>query len=221
MYPKPWKIVFFFILLAGLLVIGFNVPYARFVTKPLLMISLGCYAWVLAQHISNPLRNLIFVALIFSWWGDVLLLFDHFFIAGLISFLLAHLLYTAFFLRVKPRAKISAKEWGFMGLVIVYAILLVFRLMPSLGSLAPAVVIYAAVITIMLLSAIRAFGLYGIQAERSCVAGAILFVASDSMLAIARFQGAFTGSGILVMLTYGLAQWMIVEGAMKYLKTTK
>ena len=43
--------------------------------------------------------------------------------------------------------------------------------------------------------------------------GALLFVISDSVLAINKFYQPFEVAGVIIMLTYGLAQLFIVEGA--------
>jgi uncharacterized membrane protein YhhN len=218
MQSISWGAVYFLLLLADISLIALDVPEARYVSKPLLMIALGCYCWTQAGEVQLRARNLIFVALIFSWWGDVLLLFDEMFVEGLASFLIAHLLYITFFLLVKSRPPLSRKALVFMVLVVVYATGLVWFLSPHLGALKPAVTVYAAALTLMLLTSIRAFGLNGTQAGRLCVSGAVLFVFSDSLLAIEKFYMYFPGSSGLIMLTYGCAQWMIVEGSTRYLK---
>jgi uncharacterized membrane protein YhhN len=46
--------------------------------------------------------------------------------------------------------------------------------------------------------------------------GALLFVASDSILAINKFYLPFEFAGIFIMLTYGLAQLLITIGAANY-----
>ena len=51
--------------------------------------------------------------------------------------------------------------------------------------------------------------------------GAILFVASDTLLAFNKFYATFNYSGILIMLTYGLAQLFIAHGAAKYINSEK
>lgn len=48
--------------------------------------------------------------------------------------------------------------------------------------------------------------------------GALLFVLSNSTLAINKFYNSFSGAGILIMLTYGIAQLLIVQGAIGYLR---
>lgn len=218
MQSISWGAVFFLLLLADICLIALDIPEPRYVSKPLLMIALGCYCWTQAGGLQYRSRNLIFAALIFSWWGDVLLLFKEMFIEGLISFLTAHLLYIIFFLLVKPKPRLNFKTLLFMLMVIVYAIGLVWFNAPHLGEMKIPVIVYAAVISIMLLSTILAFGLNGTQAGRLCVSGAVLFVFSDSLLAVEKFYMDFPGSGVLIMLTYGCAQWMIVEGSTRYLK---
>lgn len=221
MQPKYWAVLYFLVLLADLAVIAADVPYARFATKPLLMIVLGFFCWARTGGLHLRVRNLIFAAIIFSWGGDVLLLFPENFVPGLLSFLTAHVLYTAFFLQARPRPRMGVAEIVTAAGVAVYALLLVSFLAPRLGVLKPAVMVYAVVISLMLLSALRAFGWQKGVTGGLCVAGAGLFVVSDSLLAIEKFHTAFTGSGMLVMLTYGLAQWMIVEGSARYLETRR
>ena len=48
--------------------------------------------------------------------------------------------------------------------------------------------------------------------------GALLFVISDSVLAVNKFYESFELSGLVIMFTYGLAQLFITEGAMKYIR---
>jgi uncharacterized membrane protein YhhN len=50
--------------------------------------------------------------------------------------------------------------------------------------------------------------------------GALLFVISDSVLAVNKFYQAFEAAGIVIMLTYGLAQFLIVEGAVRYIRSS-
>ena len=51
--------------------------------------------------------------------------------------------------------------------------------------------------------------------------GAILFVVSDSLLAFNKFFAAFNNAGLIIMLTYGLAQLFITEGAVKYINSER
>ena len=49
--------------------------------------------------------------------------------------------------------------------------------------------------------------------------GAILFVVSDSLLAFNKFFSPFNNAGVIIMLTYGLAQLFITEGAVRYINS--
>lgn len=221
MQPKHWGIIYFLVLLADLCAIAFDVPYARFATKPLLMILLGLYGWSQAGMLPQRSKNFILAAIIFSWSGDIFLLFPQYFIPGLVSFLTAHLMYTGFFFSVQPKPKPGWKEGVVLVVMIVYASRLVQRLSPGLGDMKPAVIAYTAVISLMFLSAVRAFGLNSGRAGKYCIGGALLFVLSDSILAVEKFLMPFAGSGLVVMLTYGVAQWMIVDGSLRHLQTAE
>ena len=51
------------------------------------------------------------------------------------------------------------------------------------------------------------------------MAGAMLFIISDSLLAINKFYYPFQMAGIFVMVTYGLAQYFITYGAIRYISS--
>jgi uncharacterized membrane protein YhhN len=53
------------------------------------------------------------------------------------------------------------------------------------------------------------------------LAGAVLFVISDSLIAISRFGQSFEGSGIAVMLTYIAGQYLLILSAIRWLKTAE
>ena len=72
-------------------------PVGRWVTKPLIMISLAYFYYKSA----NKFDKLFFAALVFALIGDSFLLFDipNFFLFGLGSFLIMQILYSIVFLR--------------------------------------------------------------------------------------------------------------------------
>ncbi|WP_341841910.1 lysoplasmalogenase [Chitinophaga caseinilytica] len=218
MKPAYWITVYFLALLADIGMIVFDVPQARFITKPLLMILLGVYGWVLAGKLQYSSRNFIFAAVIFSWSGDVFLLFPQYFLPGLVSFLTAHLMYIGFFGWSKPRPKMGIVEKMAMVAVLGYAVIVLSMLYPKAGEMKIPVVFYTIVITSMLILAVRAFGFgapwYGVR----CILGAFFFVVSDTVLAFQLFYADFPFSGVVVMATYGVAQWLIVSGSLYYLR---
>jgi uncharacterized membrane protein YhhN len=74
------------------------------------------------------------------------------------------------------------------------------------------VIIYAIVILAMLSGAINRKEKVIKKSYYMVLAGAILFLISDSMIAIDKFSHHFNSSEILIMSTYIGAQYLIVEG---------
>lgn len=206
-------ICFFIIAGIQLLAIATSIDWLRQISKPLLMPVL---AWAL--YCNTPKvkgRYLLIVALLFSWAGDCLLMFDQrhelFFIGGLICFLLTHILYIIYFLSIKGEQASFLKSKPYLALPVpLYCIALLWVLYPHLGNLTLPVIVYAIVIGSMLLAAIHAYTRLKPVAAILFVWGAILFIASDSTLAINKFLPSFAGASFLIMLTYCAAQLCIV-----------
>ncbi len=161
-------------------------------------------------------RLILLAGLLFTLAGDVLLMNDsvsNYFISGLACFLLAHICYIWLFLSIAPQAFSSLlKRPSYFIIVLVYALTLLVVLWPRLGDLRLPVAVYARVISVMLLAAIAvAHQLKGITGKW-ILSGAILFVISDSLLALNKFLQPFPYAGVLIMLTYCLAQAFFVWG---------
>jgi uncharacterized membrane protein YhhN len=189
-------------------------------SKPLLLSTLiTWFVLVFRRHRNPPFGYFILGALVFSLAGDVLLLFQEFgdyFIAGLGAFLIAHLLYIAAFTKtylVNHEIKLL-KKYGWVTLVIVaYAWFFFNAIDDFLGSMIGPVLVYTMVICLMLMIALNRFKKVSKESFLWIAAGALLFVASDSLLAWNKFVRELDYSHILIMLTYGLAQYGITKGA--------
>jgi uncharacterized membrane protein YhhN len=217
-----WLSFFLLILLADLLAVYFQISIAEHFFKPLIVVWLMAY-FVLDRSVQrSPLKKWIVFALFFSWLGDVFLLLQDdypvFFLLGLSAFLVAHLFYIYFFHLIKQREALKSRVL-LAGIVAVYYFALVALLSPYLGDLKLPVRIYAIVISFMFLLAMHMLFLKNKEAGRMMMAGALLFVISDSILALNKFYSAIHGAGILIMATYGLAQLFITEGAMRYISS--
>jgi len=189
--------------------------------KPLLMPLL---IWLLFSKTKTLLKLpvvLITAALAFSWGGDVFLLFEqvnpYFFLSGLACFLITHILYIAFFIRITG----PKHPWignGFSGmdfLIMLYGFGLLYAFWPGLGDLKIPVVVYACCICTMAISCMHCRKVLPSESWNWLAAGAVLFVVSDSILAANKFLKTTAIAPPLVMLTYGLAQLFIVSGAAK------
>jgi uncharacterized membrane protein YhhN len=186
--------------------------------KPLLMPLLMLALWINGK--ASTSRLILLAGLLFSLAGDVLLMNDsvsNYFIFGLACFLLAHICYIWLFLSIAPQAFSSLlKRPSYFIIVLVYALTLLVVLWPRLGELRLPVAVYAGVISIMLLAAIAvAHQLKGITGNW-ILSGAILFVISDSLLALNKFLQSFPYAGVLIMLTYCVAQAFFVWGYLDF-----
>jgi uncharacterized membrane protein YhhN len=168
-----------------------------------------------------PTKNTLLTALLFSWIGDVILLFSDiaeiYFILGLVSFLTAHVIYCILFNnQLKTRNSKHKIIFGIGSLLVAfYLIGMLIVLLPSLGDLKIPVIIYASVISIMLLFAFNGFLVWKKPGNKYIFVGAIAFVISDSILAVNKFYTPIEKSSFLIMLTYLVAQYLIVVGILK------
>lgn len=161
-------------------------------------------------------KTLLF-ALFFSWIGDVLLLFSDkhplFFISGLVAFLIAHLVYIFLFQNQNKinRTKIYLR---FSPIVIIYLLGILSVLWSSLNEMKIPVTIYAFVISTMLLMSIKSYFEWKKPANLLVLIGAVLFVISDSILAVNKFYTPVPMSSFLIMNTYLAAQFLIVKSVL-------
>ncbi|MBF4519303.1 lysoplasmalogenase [Flavobacterium sp. ANB] len=192
--------------------------------KPILIPVLG---FVVYLHERFPLRNTLLTALLFSWIGDVILLFadiaEIYFILGLVSFLISHIMYCIVFSKqIKTETKTNKSLFAIGSLVImIYLFGILSVLSPSLGDLKIPVTVYATVISIMLLLAFNGFLVWKKSGSKLVFIGAIAFVISDSILAINKFYMPIQKSALIIMLTYLVAQYLIVVGVLKLNSKTK
>ena len=212
---------FFLALLGDLIFVAIGQHELRQVSKPLIILFLLGYFIISLNTTPSSLKKWMILALAFSWTGDVLLLFDKedplFFILGLSSFLIAHIFYIIFFNRVRMTERVRGKP-GLLLIVIVYYAILIYLLSPFLFDLKIPVRVYAVVICFMFMLGMHMLYISNRKSGLLLMLGSLLFVLSDSILAINKFYYSFAAADILVMLTYGAAQLMIAEGAIRYIR---
>lgn len=179
----------------------------EYVAKPLTMVALLGYAIAL-DPVVDASRWWFVVALVFSLGGDVFLMLpgDRF-VEGLASFLVGHLAYigglVAWGLDVVP-------AWfALVALLFAFIATIGGAIMQAAGEqdrrLRMPVGLYITVITIMVLVA-------GATAHSWFLVGALLFYVSDATIGITRFVRNFPYSRVAVMVTYHLAQFLLVFG---------
>ncbi|MFW9780714.1 MAG: lysoplasmalogenase [Candidatus Heimdallarchaeota archaeon] len=160
----------------------------------------------------------IVVALIFGLGGDILLGLknqEKWFLFGMLSFLLNQIFYIiSFFLSISNIALFPL--WGLflLGPVILIIIINVPKFINKTEKMKIPVLVYMAAILLMHLAAIFRLAQYSGLPFIFIYMGSVLFVFSDSFVAIEAFGEKFSGIRIVVMTTYTLAQFYITLGAL-------
>jgi len=185
----------------------------EYVCKPATLGALAVAAAVLDPVADAHTRRAWFVAaLVCSLAGDVLLMLPQdLFVPGLAAFLVGHVAYVVGFWTHGPRA---------LALLVAALVVLVLvlplgrRILTSIArsdqppELRVAVGAYIAVISAMLATALATGNVLA-------GAGALLFVASDSMIAWDRFVRNFAWAPLAIMVTYHLGQAGLVASLLR------
>src|SRR5262249_51514549 len=184
-----------------------GLPRLAGLLKPLPIALFALMAWQ-DPSLGGPYSTLVAAGLVCSMVGDVCLLAPDGFVAGLASFLVAHLFYIAAF---AGGSHAGRAEVAVLAPFLAVAVLLTAVLWRRAGPLRWPVTAYVAVICAMGWQAARRAGA-PLTPEPSGVlalTGALLFMTSDGLLAFARFARPFRGGDAAVMLTYYAAQALI------------
>jgi uncharacterized membrane protein YhhN len=203
------NVVYFLAGLANILADQFCADsLAGFLTKVLLMPLLALILLIPKSRFT-PIHILTFTALVFSWAGDILLEFtgagELFFLAGLLSFMVTQILYSVIFAKTMGTS-VTASMLPMVLPVLVY------------GMRVPVIIYSLVILTMLALALIRAVS-GSAEGRYLVLTGAILFVMSDSLIAISRFAHPIAGSGILIMATYITGQFLIIKGIKSHVKT--
>ncbi len=198
------------------------------ITKPFIISALMVY-FLFSTTSRSSLFYLTLAALLMSWLGDMFLMFDDqnatFFIYGLVSFLLAHVIYIFSYRKAKndtaSNPLLSSQKLRHGSTLVLAGIALIYVLEPGLGEMKIPVMVYASVIVVMTITALLRYGYSSIQSFSLVFGGAIMFMISDSLLAVNKFLNPFAYAGFWIMATYCLAQFLIVKGIINHLNTKK
>lgn len=192
-----------------------DVSWLRFYLKPFIMtiLLLGSVATPDLRQIKN--KKVFLLAMVFAGMGDVFLLFKNFFIHGLGAFLVMQILYTVVFRQdIKMPLKWPGVKLG--GIAMVLALILGVVL-PHLNDPVLRVVVPVYALSISLMAAAASFRNYRVSRKsyRMVLAGAILFMVSDTLIAYTSFVQPIAGQGFWIMSTYLAAQYLIFAGMLK------
>lgn len=211
-----WLLLFFIVGIAEWVAAGKKWSKVRVITKPLSLILLILWFGKMGGWTGGFWFG---IGLVFSLLGDVfLLLRSRFFIAGLLSFLIAHLCYIIGF----NQTTVVLSWWMLVhvGIVVVFLAVAYPRIIGGVRrrleykKLTIPVTLYMLTIVTMLVSALFCWFRpeWGYLAAVISAAGAFLFTVSDSLLAAGRFLRPIRYGNFMVMFTYHLGQLGIISG---------
>lgn len=211
---KSFVFIYFSVLICDLIISSAELQFFRFFSKPSILVALIVFFLSNKKKVRNGMFKLTILALLFSLLGDILLLFTEvsslFFIGGLTSFLLAHVMYILVF--SKDIYLQRKKAIRFALITFVYGCLLYYVLYEGLSDMKVPVLVYMIAILLMSNLAYLRSEKVGLRSYFLVFVGALLFMISDSILALNMFCKPIVYSNIWIMTTYALAQVLIVYG---------
>lgn len=185
-------------------------------TKPLLMPLLIFYVYRTSIGSTTSKTLLLSLALFFSWIGDVVLMFQSnqlYFLIGIGFFLAAQVTYIIV-LRKSCYGEPKLTTKGLLPFAL-YGCILFYSLLPA-GDFTIPILVYGLVILSMTFSAYSRKNYTSHNSYQYAFLGSILFVLSDSILAINAFETKIPYAGFAIMLTYTAAQLFLVKGILQH-----
>lgn len=198
--------------------------YTKTLLAPLVLIGIYLEGMNTKHTRSKLIAN---GAFFFCFLGDIILLKDYIgtnFISGLICFLVAHIFFIVFFYRLKHftvRHIIFNLITGIAIAAYISVLLLFIWRNVSLQNFELPITVYSIVLGFMVLTAVNTVKNRSTKklAIKYFIPGTIFFVLSDSLLALNKFYTVlFNYSGVAIMLTYGIAIFLLGNGIIRFLK---
>lgn len=210
-----------------------------FFTKPLVLPLIAWYFRVSSAGRSMPVRGLMLLAFLFSWFGDVFLMLTpetptdlaimgitknpNYFLLGLGSFLVAQLLFITSYRKAAGSGPMVSKWWWFVPIALFWAGMMTFILPtihahPEKHLATVPVAVYSAILTSMAGFALSRWGRTNALSFWLTFAGAVVFVASDTLIAInfLVLPEPTYYAGFTIFVTYGIAEYLIAEGMLRH-----
>ena len=145
------------------------------------------------------------LALVACLLGDIFLLNNDYFVYGLLAFLIGHLLFCYAFISLGGIKLYLAPLF----LLIGFSLSFYLYLLPALGSFAIPVAVYNTVIVLMAWQGVNLFLWHKSWFTGCIAAAAILFMVSDSVIAIDKFLIPFNWSSAIILPLYWLSISML------------
>jgi uncharacterized membrane protein YhhN len=196
----------------------FSYDWLNHISKPLIMPLIAIIFLTSYKGKDRVLKIRMLLAMLFSWVGDILLIFQErepFFMVGLLCFLLAQIMYLSAFLRpqfIVRDIPLLRKMPLIASPFLIFGWLVFTTLRSELGDLKLPVLIYMMAILAMAIFALNRWERSSRKSFYLVFMGALLFVSSDLILAFNKFHDPIFWAGVWIMMTYIGAQYLIARG---------
>ena len=180
-------------------------------SKPLIIPALIAY-YLLR---TTSLNKWYVTALIFSFAGDVLLLDkSNLFLMGIAAFLITQLLYISIFSKGLRGSSFVNKLKALLPF-LVYFFVLITVLKPGLQDFFIPVLVYGLAISLFGAVALLNYLIKKDMVSLRLLTGALLFIVSDSLIALHKFHQERSIYPVIIMMTYIVAQYLIATYMLK------
>ena len=222
-----WGMTLYILLLSAHLyaqVLGEEYSQVQFVTKILLLPTLMLFLVVQENDSNTPKGKwIVLLAMFGSFLGDVLLSYNHLFIIGMIAFMTTHIFNIIQFNKINGIGNPKSKKLILFTIILIaFCVLIYLKLQAAMGTLIYPILVYMALICSAALMAIHAGG----NTKGEMISklfwfpGMLFFITSDTVLAFNKFDWSIhmpiKNIGLVTMLTYGIAQLLLVKGYQLY-----
>lgn len=223
-YLLPLSILFFALLLTEIVADSLGHYLIGWICKPLLMPTLLALFALNFEKNTKAEKVYFSVALVFSLLGDVLLMLqnNNLFVYGLGAFLVAHISFiVSFYSRITGRTIALPTLLISVLPFVLFVGSFLFVLIPHLQAkeltkpLVVPVSVYACVIGTMGFMALLRRGGVSASGFTWVMLGAVVFMVSDSCIAINSFISPLPQPTLLIMATYGIAQYLLTVGTLR------
>lgn len=187
----------------------------QLVFKPMIMLSLIALYYFSIEKVNKWYS----IALLFSFFGDVLLLDkNNMFLYGIAAFLITQLLYIKIINSQLQKSDFKQKSKAFVPFILFFILLLIV-VKENLGSFLVPVVVYGIAISFFGAMALLNYLIRKTKRTQWLLFGAILFISSDSMIALHKFHEPKSFYPTAIMVTYILAQYLIYNYMLSHVDT--
>jgi len=183
----------------------------RSLSTPLLMPLL--IIWILSTG-ARPW--LLIVGLLGATLGDILLMYPEnrnrkFFLFGIFSFTLTHVVYIVYFLRLWERVSIPVYFWVAAFFLSAATLTLFLRINKNLKKLTFPVAAYSLLLLVTAIIILFSYSYLSLNQYIRALAGILLFLISDAALSQDWFIQEFRTARPIAMGTYIIAQFLLVS----------